>query len=65
MVVLQEALILKVMADIELEISETKTFINSYDEDTSSIGGYKLSTGFLIGLPNVMNYSSVQVLITF
>ena len=68
MVVLQEALILKVMEDFELdpeEVSETMAFINSYDEDTSSLGGYKLSTGFLIGLPNMMNYSSVQVLITF
>jgi hypothetical protein len=52
------------MGDVGLnaeEVSDTKVFVNSSDENTSSLGGYKFSKGFLIGVPNLMNYSSVQV----
>ena len=54
------------MRDVGLdadEITFTKTFINSSDENTSSLGGYKFTNGYLIGIPNIMNYSSPQVVI--
>jgi hypothetical protein len=54
------------MADVNLSkemVTSTKAFINSSDENTSSFGGYKFSKGFLIGLPDFMNYNSSEVLI--
>lgn len=52
------------MADIDLSpenVSMTKAYINSSGDQTSSLGGYKMSKGHLIGLPNFMNYNTAEV----
>ena len=66
--VTQEVLIREVMRDVGLDadsVASTKTFINSSDDNTSSLGGYKFSQGYLIGMPNYMNYSSTKVFIQY
>jgi hypothetical protein len=63
-VISQELLIREVMADVSLDaekVTATTAFINSSDEKTSSLGGYKLSKGFLLGFPYFVNCSSPQV----
>lgn len=52
-----------VMMEIQLEddfIQRTKVFINYFTEDTSSMGCYSLRQGFLLGLPNIMNFHSTS-----
>ena len=61
---LQESLICDVMEDVGLDAKQeslTKAFIAKYDENAASLGGYKYSKGFMIGIPQLMNFSSIQV----
>ena len=65
---LQENMILDVMEEVGLEVDkvyETKAFITQSFEEPTSFGGYRFSKVFMMGLPQMMNNSSIPVFIWF